>query len=84
MYNKFSEKFSSKSSIITASLVLKFWIVSSENFPEKTFIQAVFFSKIEAKWDLPENFSPYRLSVFLIHFGQQLIKLYASWLLEDK
>ena len=51
---------------------------NKENSSEKIFMQLVFFSKIEAKCDLPENFSPYRLIVFLIHFGQQLIKLYAS------
>ena len=46
---KFSGKFSSKSSIIRACLVLKFGIVSSQNSLEKIFIQVVFFSKIDAK-----------------------------------
>ena len=58
VYNRSSEIFSFKSSIIRASLFLKSCTISSVIFLEGVFIQLVFFLKIDDRCDLPENFSP--------------------------
>ena len=70
--------FSSKFSIIKASLVLNFKKVFSSKSLELIDKQDVLFFKIDAKCVFPEPEGPKIFIILFIHFGQLFIKSYAS------